>query len=391
MILQISIVSLYLGGLILTAITNKDAKKINNIIKATNIKNTNGLYPMVKKLNKDYFNLIIPEGISFDKVKDLEPVISTALKKDIQINNDNFKYSLTFPKPKEFPEVIPFEFIDYKSEDLKFPIGYDENNQLIWCNLTKNCNMLVNGVVGSGKSVFIHNLMLQLNHNYDMDFTLIDMKAGVELIDYKDLKSVKSFTYKQEKVLSILEGVYDEINSRLLKIRSKGYRNTIEYNRHCADKMKYHVVVFEELMPLGKDKAIMGIMKKCLSLGRASGIYFVTTAQRFDSTVIDGAVKANNDQRVSFKVGNRTDSLVILDEVGAELIQNKGRCLYSCCGEIKEVQCFYVNTETELKGYISKFPIKQKQHKVQNINLSDSIEPTEETQVELNESEWGLY
>lgn len=381
MILKSSIVILFI---ILTIISKKDeneSNKINKIIQSTNVKNSNNLYPMVKKLNKDYYNIIIPNGISFQKVKDLEAAISTGIKRKVLIENKDFKYSLTFPKDKILEEMYPIELIKHSDKELKFPIGYDTYLNLIWLNLSKNPNMLVSGLTNTGKSLFIHNLILQTLNSYDIEFTLADMKSGIELYDYRNLECVRKFTYDPDDVVPTLQEVERDIFTRLNKIRSKGCRNQLEYNQKYKNKMKYHIVIIEELMTLCKDKDVMKLLKKCLSVCRATGTYFVLTSQRFDATVIDGAVKANNDIKISFRVANQIDSRVILDENGAELLQAKGRCLYNNYGEVKEIQCFYVDTN-EIENMISKYPTKQVQieqvpvksttRKLKTINKQDS-------------------
>ena len=111
-------------------------------------------------------------------------------------------------------------------------------------------------------------------------------------------------------------------------------------------------------MALGKQKEVMEILKRCLSISRATGIYFILTSQRFDITVLDGSIKANHDNRITFKVASEVDSRVILDQKGAELLTEKGRALYYNSGVITEVQTMYVDTE-KLDGYLSEFPKKE--------------------------------
>ena len=354
------LMKLFVVSLVLEKILNRFdmSKEINETIRKTNIHNKDGLYPMVKKLNTDYYNVIIPDGLSFEQVKKLEPILSTKLKKNVEIQNVNFKYSLTFSKEKVFEEIYPMELIKHNNKDLIFPIGYDIDHNLIWVNMSKNPNLLLSGLVNSGKSVCIHNIILQTLHNYNITFTLIDMKAGIELFSYANLQCVNDFVYEPKNVVPALLKVEKEINNRLIKIRDKGYKNTIEYNKHCKDKINYHLVIFEELMALGKQKEVMEILKRCLSISRATGIYFILTSQRFDITVLDGSIKANHDNRITFKVASEVDSRVILDQKGAELLTEKGRALCYNSGVITEVQTMYVDTE-KLDNYLSEFPKKE--------------------------------
>lgn len=353
---------MFLSGIVAYKFINSfktEQEKINEIIQSTNCRNNRGEFPTVKKLNKDYYNIIIPNGVSFQKVKELEPIITTNLKKNVVIDEKDFRYFLTFKKEIKFKSVYPFELIKYSDEELKFPIGYNIENKLIWLNLSKHPNMILSGITSSGKSVFIHNMILQLLNSYDIEFTMIDLKAGIELSDYADLKQVRDFTFLPDEVYSILDKVEKDIFNRLNKIRNAKCKNYTEYNsKFPQSKINYHVVILEEIMSLNKDKDVMKTLKRCLSVCRATGTYFVLTSQRFDATVIDGAIKTNCDLRISFKVKSKTDSLIILDEVGAENIVDKGRCIFNTDGELQEVQCFYVTNE-QIQSEINKYPLKE--------------------------------
>ena len=106
------------------------------------------------------------------------------------------------------------ELIKHNDKDLIFPIGYDIEHNLIWVNMSKNPNLLLSGLVNSGKSVCIHNIILQTLHNYNITFTLIDMKAGIELFSYANLQCVNDFVYEPKNVVPALLKVEKEINNR---------------------------------------------------------------------------------------------------------------------------------------------------------------------------------
>ena len=91
----------------------------------------------------------------------------------------------------------------------------------------------------------------------------------------------------------------------------------------------YIVIIIDELADLmmtsGKEVEIN--IARLAQMARASGIHLVVATQRPSVDVVTGLIKANLPSRVSYKVGQRVDSKIILDSMGAESLLGRGDML----------------------------------------------------------------
>ncbi len=63
-------------------------------------------------------------------------------------------------------------------------------------------------------------------------------------------------------------------------------------------------------------------------MARAVGIHLILATQRPSREVITGLIKANFPTRISFKVSSRVNSLIVLDDTGAETLLGNGDMLF---------------------------------------------------------------
>jgi S-DNA-T family DNA segregation ATPase FtsK/SpoIIIE len=82
-----------------------------------------------------------------------------------------------------------------------------------------------------------------------------------------------------------------------------------------------------DLMMLMK-KEVEGHIIRLAQKSRAAGIHLVVATQKPTVDVITGLIKSNLPARVCFKVVNKSDSRVVLDEMGADKLLGKGDMLF---------------------------------------------------------------
>jgi S-DNA-T family DNA segregation ATPase FtsK/SpoIIIE len=82
---------------------------------------------------------------------------------------------------------------------------------------------------------------------------------------------------------------------------------------------------------------------------RACGIHLVVAPQRPSVDVVTGLIKANLPSRLSYRVGSRIDSKVILDALGADSLLGRGDGLFTPPGSTGLVRIHAPwNTEDEI-------------------------------------------
>ncbi|EDP6383343.1 cell division protein FtsK, partial [Campylobacter jejuni] len=81
------------------------------------------------------------------------------------------------------------------------------------------------------------------------------------------------------------------------------------------------------MMTAGKD--VEFYIGRLAQMARASGIHLIVATQRPSVDVVTGLIKANLPSRISYKVGQKIDSKVILDAMGAESLLGRGDCLFT--------------------------------------------------------------
>lgn len=229
------------------------------------------------------------------------------------------------------------EFAESKSS-LTVALGKDTEGRPYFTDIAKMPHLLVAGTTGSGKSVGINTMICSIIYKSSPDkvkFIMIDPKM-VELSVYQGIPHLLAPVVTDSRLAaSVLKNVVAEMTKRYTMLAEKKVRNIEGYNEvvikdKSAEPMSYLVVIVDEfadlMMVSGKDVEIS--IARIAQMARAVGIHLIIATQRPTANVITGLIKSNMPARLSFKVSQKNDSRVILDQNGADTLLGQGDSLF---------------------------------------------------------------
>jgi len=231
-------------------------------------------------------------------------------------------------------EVLESNIFKKAKSPLTIALGKDIVGEPFVTDLKKLPHLLIAGTTGSGKSVGINAMILSLlyrNSPDELKFVMIDPKM-LEFSIYNDIPHLLTPVITEpKKAIVALNAMVKEMERRYKLMAKMKVKNIEGYNQKAEEKFPYIVIIIDELADLmmtsGKD--VEYSIARLAQMARASGIHLIVATQRPSVDVVTGLIKANLPSRISFKVGQKIDSKVILDQFGAESLLGRGDMLFT--------------------------------------------------------------
>lgn len=260
-----------------------------------------------------------------------------------------------------FKEIIETDTPAYKKYAIPVILGKDITGEARIFDLAKTPHLLIAGSTGSGKSVCVNTMILSILYKrspQEVRMILIDPKI-VELKLYNDIPHLLTPVITEpKKAFQALQYCICEMERRYALLDGMGVREITSYNKRiverkiAAEKLPYIVVIIDEFADLmaTTGKELESTVARLAAMSRAVGIHLVLATQRPSIDVITGLIKANIPSRIAFMVASKTDSRIIIDQVGAEKLLGKGDMLYASATDpfpIRIQGTFVSDTEVE--------------------------------------------
>jgi len=290
-------------------------------------------------------------GVSVSKILQIEKNLEMALETDsgirieapipgknavgIEVKND-VSTTVGLRELLESPEY------ENSKHALPVVIGKNITGNIVVSSMDKMLHALVAGSTGSGKSVFIHSLILSLLYKCgpeDLRLIIIDPKQ-VDFVQYNGIPHLISpeVFYSYEQAVNSLTWSEKEMERRYAFLKQVGYSNIRDYNNSPRvksgeeKKLPYILIIVDEfsnLMGHDKNGTLEVMITRITEKARAAGIHMVIATQRPSVDVITGVIKNNLPTRVALTLASGVDSKTIINEVGAEKLLGYGDMLFA--------------------------------------------------------------
>lgn len=247
--------------------------------------------------------------------------------------------------------------------NLLFVVGQQISGEMVVDDLSKLPHLLVAGTTGSGKSVFLHSLIVSLMYRYGPEylrFVMVDPKL-VEFGRYNGIPHMltRETITNAPDALAAMDYLIAEMESRYQLLKQYNVANIMDYNAkinpRMTQRLPYLVLIVDELADLmsTSKKSFEDKLQKLAQKARAAGIHLVLATQRPDTQVISGTIKTNFPCRVALKVASYQDSSTILNGGGAEKLLGYGDMLYMQprSSDLQRIQGTYL-TDEEITSFV---------------------------------------
>lgn len=308
------------------------------------------LNSLSSSLNNENKKILVDEFIKYDEKNNSYLYKTNSISqiniyqnniKDIEnyLNLQNLKISqkdLTIKiEEKRIKKFVEFNENNYLMN--KLFLGESENDKKIYLDLNDLKHTIIVGQAGSGKSVFLQNLLVSIFKNIDFyeKIYLVDFKI-VEMSRYENINSKIEVISEIDYFTQVIKEIHNRMVERYKEMKTK---NLVNYDG------KGFLVFIDEFRTLENntlDKEQKKEMNKYLvdliQKSRAAKIYLIFRGQKRDTTNINSNIISNIMNKIILKTSNNDNIIKVagnreeLERNGMSLNEiknfNKGRLFY---------------------------------------------------------------
>ena len=291
----------------------------------------------IKPSNQNKSLIDMKDHYSVLNLKNLKVANTLSLLENKSLSKYVFKYineeATRKPKAKtvkaDYDEMYKRPYEDTDSI-IEVAIGEEPGGKKInfLMNAVDHIHCFIIGQSGSGKSVFLHNIIAGAMLKYrpeDLQFYLLDFKlGGVEFNRYQDSKHVKALLVDNsdtQVTLEILRDLNEQMKERGKLLRSAGVSNIKDYNRKNPDNhMPQILFVADECHAMFNSsmsnnhklfREMSEIVARIAKEGRSQGVHLILATQTLAQTDISSEIINNISDRYLLKCASADSDKMI--------------------------------------------------------------------------------
>jgi len=321
------------------------------------------------------FLINLPVGKSSRDVIMAKQALSEALRKDVEIKFDNGLILDIFNE--KLPEMAPYHYAH--RQDWKVPLGINQRKDVHYFDFDAPYpNFLDGGLPGSGKSCVARVMLTSLikNKHDHLQLFLVDLKAGIEFMLFKDLQCVKGFAITLNELFHCVTTVEGVMEDRLSQMYT---RNMRKWN---GDRCVIFIDELSDLIETDHDphkklkQQIKAKLRAISAKGRAAGCWVCLSTQRPTVNSVPGDIRTNISTAIAFRTRDEIQSRTILDAPDAAYLPDiPGRAIYQHGHKQEIIQCFYLD-DTDAEKLLEDVPRKVVEHGDNEPKPDTGIEPS---------------
>ena len=216
------------------------------------------------------------------------------------------------------------------NDELPVCIGLDETGKPVFKDFHEAPHAIIGGTTGSGKSVAVKVILqslLQLTPQENLQVIILDPKK----VDYQQIAGQYphiDLITENDEMLAKIEQLTEEMDERYSILEDKKVSKISDIPA-SQRPFSFSVVIIDEVADLlMTNPEIAEPLTRLSQKARAVGIHLLLSTQRPEVKILGektGAVlRSNLLTKIAFKVDKVANSMIILDEEGAEKLIGKG-------------------------------------------------------------------
>ncbi len=232
-----------------------------------------------------------------------------------------------FDKDSDYFSLSKMIFKKDLSKKLTVPLGIDITNEKYYIDMESVSALLICGTTGSGKSIFLDNLIVTLllkNNPDELRLMFFDPKL-VELGEYDGIPHLMVDTDKEYDV--------DKLNFilKLLKDRKRLLNGTsiLEHNKNSKNKLSQIFIIVDESIDIMKYENINKIINEIIDNGVSLGIHLVIATNSYIQKDFSSKMINKFPYIMSYDLTDKNQSTYLNIE-GSDLLEEKGTVLVRC-------------------------------------------------------------